>query len=159
MNDPSSTPPTPVDVEAEIQDLTKTIAKEPLSRSRAIRAGSRKPSRVALPFALLLLCAASGLTIANIVGIGPFHRGLPEPTAEEQDKRLELDALATIGYIDAYQEENQILPDDLTQLETGVPLLLTYERIGESSYRLYENNPSRKLIYESPREQEEDHDV
>jgi hypothetical protein len=104
------------DVEAEIGELTKDLAKskeEPPPRSTPSKGPSLWRS---WPIAAVLLAIAAGLTVANIAGWGPFQRIQP-PSPQQVQWQTELELLVLIGYIEDYQEDHGRLPQTLEQLD------------------------------------------
>ncbi len=142
-------------IEAEINELTADLdRKRPASNQPPAAAQSRQHPLL-FPVTMLLLTFGVLTTVANIAGVGPFRRGMPPPSQWEKAQQSELDALAAIGYIEDFYASHRHLPQTLEALGFEPPKGISYERIDDATYRIYQAGEQRRLICENRLDGEE----
>lgn len=122
-------------IEEEIGLLTEDLAATKESAPPP-PAAPRGPSLWrSWPVAAVLSAIAAAMTIAHLMGLGPYRHGPPPRTPQQQQQQGELELLALVGYIEDYQEEHGRPPRTLDQLDLDVgDLVFDYEPFGEEDF-------------------------
>ncbi len=137
-------------IEAEINSLTEDLARKQPARNHPPPAAQSRQHPLLFPVTMLLLIIGVLATVANIAGIGPFRRGMHSPSQREKAQQSELDALAAIGYIEDFVASHRHLPETLEEaLGFEPPKGISYERVDDDTYRIYQAGEQRRLIYEN----------
>ncbi len=104
--------------------------------------------------AAALLAVAIGLTVLNLLGIGPFHRGVAAPSPEEQSRMARMTLQFVVEEIQAYAEEHGRLPEDLTELGIGEKADVEYVKLGPRNFRVTVLGFGDPVVYEGSAEVE-----
>lgn len=140
-------------VEREIQDLARQLGRSsrgvPHDRPPSEGGGGSARRVLQSPVtAAALLALAIGLTVLNLLGAGPFHRGGPAPSAAEESRMARMTLQFVVEEIQAYADEHGRLPLDLDELGLGDKADLEYVRLGPGTYRVTVLGFGDPLVYE-----------
>jgi hypothetical protein len=137
------------DVEKEIGELTRDLATNTNERPPAPTQPSGPPLWRSTPVAVLLLVIAAGLTVANVVGWGPYQRGQP-PISHQTEKLAELEMLILVDSIADYQEEHGRLPQTLEQLDLDFgDTVVEYVEAGDGGFVVSVSKGEVRRSYDS----------
>ena len=143
-------------IEAEINNLTADLARKRPARNHPPPAAKSRQHPLLFPVTMLLLIIGVLATVANIAGIGPFRRGMHSPSQWDIAQQSELDALAAIGYIEDFIASHRHLPETLEEaFGFEPPKGISYERIDDNTYRIYQAGEQHRLIFENRLDGEE----
>lgn len=136
-------------VEGEILDLVDTLAKDQPREPRPVRRRGPMHQWIGLVLAIAVVVIGAGLTAANLAGMGPFDRGRTAPGPEDVRQQLELDLLASVGYVESFRDDHGRLPVSLDEVDIDAPADLSYQRISDDRFIVTLGQAPSSLSYDS----------
>jgi hypothetical protein len=140
------------DVEQEIMELTRHLAKAPESTPAGLRAWPERRARAQTPasIAVIALFLASGLTALTLTGHSPIgHRAAPSSFAVERANAERLAAVA-VQRVEEYIASHSSPPASLAEVGLTVADGASIEIVGDRLFRITARQGGERITVERP---------